>query len=119
MSVLIKIYASFTLADPDILAAVQLAARDAISLETATGSNHAQPAWVELDDTRIAIAFEGIYFPTEEVIAVLAATLAQDAEGKLDQLDIEAWTLTRYNWQNGTFHSSTRSLNHVLAHSGH
>ena len=79
---------------------------------------HESP-WVFLEGNMLRISWEGLYFPLEEVLCALSATLAQNAEGKLDYLDLEAWTLTRCIPGADGFHTTTRSLNHVLDYSGH
>ncbi len=67
----------------------------------------------------LRISFEGLYFPLQEVMAALEARLPPQATGRLDYLDLDNWTLTRYERRDGIFVSGTRGLNHVLDHSGH
>ena len=107
---LVKVYAAFLHADARVLAAVEKAGREAMGHED---------AWLFLEDDLLRISWEGVYFPLEEVLQALAATLAQNAGGKLDYLDLEDWTLTRCIPHNGVFQCSKRSLNHVLDYSGH
>ena len=107
---LAKVYAAFFPADPVILAAVEKAGQGALG--------HESP-WIFLEGNVLRIAWEGLYFPLEEVLQALAVTLARNAEGKLDYIDLENWTLSRYTHHAAGFHSSTRGLNHVLDYSGH
>lgn len=65
------------------------------------------------------IAYEGCYFPVEEFLAALKPELEAASQGKLDYIDMEKWTLTRYTFNGGLVTFSTRGLNDVLAHSGH
>ena len=108
---LVKVYAAFAPASADVLAAVENAGREAMG--------HEGTPWAFLEGNMLRISWEGLYFPLEDVLCALSATLARDAEGKLDYLDLEAWTLTRCTPQVGGFHSSTRSLNQILDYSGH
>lgn len=106
----LKVYAAFFPADANVLSAVEKAGREAMG--------HESP-WLFLEGNMLRIAWEGVYFPLEEVLRALADTLAHNAEGKLDYLDLEDWTLTRYLPRAGGFHASTRGLNQVLEYSGH
>ena len=87
------------------------------------------------------VSFEGVYFPVDEALEIMERHFRQAElaaagdipcqadhekpktplciEGKLDVLDLEAWTLTRYLWKESRLCPATRSLDHVLAYSGH
>lgn len=65
------------------------------------------------------ITFEGIYFPVEEILALLKNNLQAGQSGKLDVLDLENWTLTRHRFEEGRVISRSVPLNDVLAYSGH
>lgn len=65
------------------------------------------------------IGYEGVFFPVEDFLQALAPFLDKNSTGKLDYIDMEAWQLTRYNFENGFITSASRSLNSVLDHSGH
>lgn len=106
----LKVYAAFSPADADVLSAVEKVGREAIG--------HESP-WLFLEGNMLRISWEGVYFPLEDVLRALADTLAHDAEGKLDYLDLEDWTLTRYLPEGNAFRASTRGLNQVLEYSGH
>ena len=110
LKVLWKIYAGFCPADEAGFNALAQAGKDALGNE--------EP-WLFLEKDLIRISFEGMYFPLEEILETLAAHLPPTALGKLDCIDLEAWRLTRYEFCNGGFTKSTRSLNHVLDYSGH
>lgn len=74
---------------------------------------------IELDNDLLRISFEGIYFPKEDVLAVINENLAADLQGKLDYLDLESWTLERYIFKNKKIDYRKTSLNDVLNYSGH
>lgn len=112
--ILIKIYGAFHPADEICFAAVQRAGSAAI----ASAADDPCP-WLLLEGGLLSISFEGLSFPVDDVLTALAATLRAHTQGKLDILDMEAWTLTRHQWRSGAFHSSQRGLNEVLDHSGH
>ena len=81
---------------------------------------HEDGPWLFLEGDIVRVTFEGMYFPSEEVLTAFATHLPEQAKGKMDVLDLEAWTLTRHIWEEGTFQSSPpRSLNHVMDYSGH
>lgn len=110
----VKVYAAFSPLEHDVLGEILAAAKTAIPTQYADDAPCA-----EQDGTLFRLAFEGLYFPLDEVLEALCKILPRDAEGKIDYLDMEAWTLTRHVWQDGEFCVSTRSLNHVLDYSGH
>ena len=107
---LAKAYAAFSLADENTLAAVEQAGREALG--------HEYP-WAFLEGDTLRISWEGLYFPLEDVLSALAATLGSGSEGKLDYIDLEEWTLTRYVPGTNGFQASKRDLNQVLDYSGH
>ena len=51
---------------------------------------------VDLDDGALWIHHEGTYFPHEELASALAPFLCPASTGKMDIMDLEAWTLCRY-----------------------
>lgn len=114
--VLAKVYAAFSTADKDCFSAVAEAGQDAMGHEE---------DWLFLEGDMVRISWEGLYFPVDEVLEALGNSLPPEAEGKLDYLDLEAWTLTRFVFTPKTgsgekaFSSSTRNLNQVLEYSGH
>lgn len=65
------------------------------------------------------ISYEGIYFPVQEVVQVVAGQLRIGQMGKLDELDLEEWRLTRYIFADGEVRESSAPLNNVLDYSGH
>lgn len=74
---------------------------------------------VTLEGDLVRISFEGLFFPVDEVLEALAATLKPEQKGKLDVLDLEAWTLTRHLFADGRIVSRAAPLNNVLDFSGH
>lgn len=110
----IKVYASFSPAPQGAADPIAEAMQPAVADRTGADENG-----VFQEGALLRISFEGLYFPLEDVLEKLAQTLAREAEGKLDYLDMEEWTLTRHVLKNGVFSQSRRSLNHVLSWSGH
>lgn len=109
-----KVYASFFPADASVRAAVAGATAQALGPE---------PAVVDLEGDLLRLSWEGVYFPLEDVLRALALSLPPKVEGRLDSIDLDAWTLTRYTLppeqgRERAFVAHTRGLNHVLAHSG-
>lgn len=80
---------------------------------------------IDYDGTLLRISFEGIYFPVEEVIALIEEyrkrPLAQEEIpcGKLDELDLENWMLKRYLIEKERIIIKKSPLNNVLDYSGH
>lgn len=126
----VKVYGGFHPADADVFCRVEEAGRDAVGEEP----------WLFLEGDLLRISFEGAYFFLPDMLLALEVCLPPEAEGKLDYLDMEAWTLTRCqlgasagekaaaasgplsaaeNASLTRFSVFTRSLNHVLAYSGH
>ena len=101
--VLMKAYAGLHPVDERALAAV----------EAVLGDWHIRDA-AELRGDLLRIAFEGDYFPGEEVAAALKAFLTPESRGKLDVMDLEAWTLQRFFFDHGHLFSRTASLNQAL-----
>lgn len=74
---------------------------------------------LNLQGELLNVAYEGAYFPVEDFLAALAPFLEAASIGKVDYLDMEAWRITRYNFENGFITSSSNDLNNALAYSGH
>lgn len=109
--ILVKVYGAFHPAGKNCLEAVAEAGREAVGNE--------EP-WLFHEKDMIRFSFEGLFFPLEDVLEALAAHLPGEAEGRLDYLDLEDWTLTRHSLSpGGELHAATRSLNNVLDHAGH
>lgn len=73
------------------------------------------------------LAFEGVFFPLDDVLKALQPYLHDQASlsirqpkrsGKIDVFDLEKWTLTRALITGTTIQVSTVGLNHVLDYSG-
>lgn len=112
-----KVYAAFSPAPPGAAEEVARAAAAALGPE---------PPVVTQEGDLLRLSWEGVYFPLEEVLSALAAVLPPEAEGRLDSIDLDAWTLTRHQRgqtqggrQGEAFSVETRSLNHILDYSGH
>ena len=74
---------------------------------------------VEMEGDLLRLSFEGIWFPLEDVLAALRPCLKSDCQGKLDYLDLEAWTLVRHTFAGTEIQLSRAPLNNVLDYSGH
>lgn len=74
------------------------------------------PPCTDLEGEILRLDFEGVFFPLDDVLAGLANL---SLSGKIDVIDMEAWTLTRALFTDGAVRVSTVGLNHVLAYSGH
>ncbi len=73
----------------------------------------------EIDGDLLRISYEGMYFPLDDVVPVLQSFLKKDSQGKLDYIDLEAWTITRHAITGQNIIISHRSLNDVMDYSGH
>lgn len=74
---------------------------------------------VELDGTFFTISFEGIYFMIDEFITAIKPHLTRECSGRIDYIDVDDWTLTRFWIEGGLITHNTADLNHVMDHSGH
>ena len=117
--VLLKVYAAFLPVTSDLFDRVREAASGAIAMEGDYGPH------VFFEDTMLRISFEGIYFPWEDVVPLLEEAVLQGAKGKMDVLNMEAWTMTRFEASDCDrahatpyLREGTVSLNHVLDYSG-
>lgn len=120
--VLLKVYGAFSPADNSCLASVLQAGEGAIpntGPDAEPGTGQDAGGWAFLQGDMLRLSWEGVYFPLEEAVDALARSLPEGAEGRLDYIDLESWTLTRHILRDGAFTASTRSLNHVLDHAGH
>ncbi len=66
----------------------------------------------------LRISYEGMYVDMEEMLPMLQSFLQADSQGKVDYIDLEAWTLTRHSIHNGLMTVSSSSLNAVMDYSG-
>ena len=107
-TIMVKVYGSICPASPALCAALQAIAQAA----GAEGS-------IEHEGDLLRIAYEGIYFPTEDIVEALPRHLTEQSEGRIDHIDFDAWLLTRHIIQDCTITESSRDLNNVLDFSGH
>ncbi len=101
--VLVKVYGSITPADQALLRAAQSVAEESVSLS----------------GDMLLVSHEGIYFMMEDFLAAIKPCLRTGCEGRIDYIDVDEWTLTRYWIRDGIITHSTAGLNHVMDHSGH
>lgn len=76
---------------------------------------------LSLNGRLLQISYEGTFFPaqeTSEALARFAVKAGKEAEARLDILDLESWTLHRYELAGEGLKLSSRPLNHVLEYSG-
>lgn len=104
---LIKVYASLYPADTGALDAVN-AVLDSWYVEGAA----------ELAGDLLRISHEGEYFPTEDVVKALTPFLREESRGRLDEIDLEAWTLRRWFFDYGRVMSRKASLDQALESCG-
>ena len=65
------------------------------------------------------ISFEGIYFPLDDLLELIAKVQDKRMQGKLDLLDLENWRLVRHIVKDGSISCLRAPLNNVLDYSGH
>lgn len=109
-STILKIYGYLQPCAEDDLAALESALRLL---------GEAAPEVLRLDGDLLNISYEGVFFPIEDFLEALLPLLDTGIHGKIDYIDMEEWTLTRYSFENGFITSSKRGLNDVLDFSGH
>ncbi len=105
--VIVKAYGSLHPAGQEVLPAVEAVLRDWSIVGAA-----------EWSGDLLRLAYEGEYFPADEVVAALEPFLTPQAEGKLDVMDLEAWTLRRFVFRGGRATSRQASLNQALESCG-
>ena len=104
---LIKVYASLYPADAAALEAVN----------AVLASWYVEDA-AELAGDLLRISHEGEYFPTGEVVEALKPFLREDSRGRLDEIDLEAWTLRRWFFDYGRLMRRRASLDQALESCG-
>ncbi len=109
--VLLKIYGSLYPATPE-----QAATLEKIAEKGMSSCQETPAVWLEGD--LLKISFEGIYFPVDDFMDEIKKFLTGEQQGKVDILDLEAWTLARHQFVDGKIASSGTSLNNVLDYSG-
>ncbi len=73
---------------------------------------------LEYDKDMLRLAYEGIYLDMEEILPIIQRFLQAESQGKIDYIDVEAWTLTRHSIQQGLMTVSSTSINSVMDYSG-
>ena len=111
--VALKVYASFYPLAPEEVEALG----DALDGLAPLVMGDASTVFREGD--MIRISYEGLYYPVDDALDVLEELLPATAQGRLDAIDMEGWTITRYLYAGGKRTHNTRSLNDILDHSGH
>ena len=98
--VIIKAYGGFSPATEETLEAVQAVLRDWFIEEDAA----------ELKGDLLSIGYEGDAFPDEDMVEALKPFFCEKTWGKLDYIDLEAWTLRRYTFTGGQLSDHTATL---------
>lgn len=104
---IVKVYGNVHPVGPDMAAAVHNALSPWGLEESMT-----------LEGDLLRLSHEGVFFPLDDVLDALSPFFGADTSGRIDFLDLEAWTLTRFQIEARTIVKSMRSLNDVLAYSG-
>ena len=68
----------------------------------------------ELKGDMVTIGYEGDAFPDDEVVEALTPFFCEKSWGKLDVIDLEAWTLHRYTFAGGQLSEHTATLDKAL-----
>jgi hypothetical protein len=102
--VIIKAYGGFSPASAETLEAVQAVLRDWFIDEDSA----------ELKGDLLSIGYEGDAFPDEDIVEALKPFFCEKTWGKLDYIDLEAWTLRRYTFTGGQLSDHTATLDKAL-----
>ena len=68
----------------------------------------------ELKGDMLTIGYEGETFPDDEVVEALSPFFCPESWGKLDIIDLEAWTLYRYTFTGGQLSDHSATLDKAL-----
>lgn len=69
---------------------------------------------LELKGDMLTIGYEGDAFPDDEVVEALSPFFSEQSWGKLDIIDLEAWTLRRYTFTGGQLSEHSATLDKAL-----
>ena len=105
--ILIKVYGSISNATPELFEA----ARKAVESVDEDA--------IDMSGSLLTISFEGIYFMIDDFIDAIKPYLSKEHSGRIDYIDIDEWTLTRFWIEGGLITQNTAGLNNVMDHSGH
>ena len=109
--VLIKVYGAFSPASEKLRLGLGKICGQAIG-------THTEGMPVSLSGNWLAISFEGVWFPVDDLQAFLEKYAESPLRGKIDFLDLENWRLTRLEFADGRLRKSSAPLNNVLDYSG-
>ena len=68
----------------------------------------------ELSGDLLSIGYEGDAFPDDEIVDALKPFFCEKSWGKLDVIDLEAWTLHRYTFTGGQLNDHIATLDKAL-----
>ncbi len=74
---------------------------------------------LDFEKDMLRLCFEGIYFDMDALLPLVQAHLTAHSQGKIDYIDLEAWTLTRHIIAGKEIQIRTMPLNNVMDYSGH
>jgi len=69
---------------------------------------------VSYEHRTITLEHQGYYFELEDFLARVAHVMEPGCKGYVDQIDNDAWEMTRYVLEKGSYKSKKISLNEVL-----
>ncbi|MGE4298380.1 MAG: hypothetical protein AB7E47_10160 [Desulfovibrionaceae bacterium] len=75
----------------------------------------------ELDykDGDLTLEFEGKYFFLDDLMEAIAPHLRPETTGRLDYIDHDEWTMTRFKFKDGAYTMVKVNLNDVLERYSH
>ncbi|MEG2172109.1 MAG: hypothetical protein RRY29_02475 [Desulfovibrionaceae bacterium] len=111
-NILVKVYGNLYPASQKLFCALQEACRAGCIQE-----NNDVPV-ISLNGDLLCVSYEGVFFPLDNVLEVLVPLLQPDMQGKIDYIDLEAWTLTRHSVEGTRLHVSAVPLNNVMDYAG-
>ena len=110
--ILLKVYASISGVAQGLADELREAVQDAVHADESPAETVTQ------DGPLVLVSFEGLYFPVEEAAACIKRHLTKETTGKMDVLDLENWTITRFTLQGGFMQERSGSLNNALDFNG-
>lgn len=111
-NVLVKVYGNLYPATASLYGLVQEVCRSGCIVEDT------DIPVVELSGDLLRISYEGPFFPLDDLLESLTPRLEVGMQGKIDYIDLEAWTLTRHNIDGARLLVSSAPLNNVMDHAG-
>ena len=114
---LVKVYGDFSPSDDALFQSLN----DMLEQEAAAGflSGGEEKYVLRWHGASVLLGFEGLAFPLESTLRVLESHAARlGLSGRLDYIDMELWSITRFVWAQGALSKKSGSLNAALDYSG-